>query len=136
MSNNVVQVEANQILAASVGKTAYTNPTAPVNLRLMTANGTNTSAGTEVTNAGGSTYAAQDTTGKWATPASGSIATNAAITFTNMPGTGGITTNGIELWDSTGTPVRKWWGALTTPKTTGLGDTLTFPSGSIVATLT
>src|SRR5882757_5748948 len=124
MSANVVQVEANKLLNASVSGAAYTTHTGPINLRLMTANGTNTSAGTEVTNAGGSTYAAQDTTGKWASAASGSIATNAAITFTNMPGTGGITTNGIELWDSAGTPLRVWWGALTTPKTTGLGDTL------------
>jgi hypothetical protein len=46
-----------------------------------------------------------------------------------------ITVNGIELWDSAGTPVRRWFGSLTTPKTTGVGDTLTFPTSSITATL-
>lgn len=134
MSANVIQAEANKLLDASLAGTAYTTHPTPINLRLMTANGSSTSAGTEVTNAGGSTYAAQATS--WAAASAGSKATNGAITFTNMPGTGGVTVNGIELWDSTGTPLRVWWGALTTPKTTGLGDTLTFPSGSIVATLT
>jgi len=135
MSANVIQVEANKLLDAAISGTAYTTHPTPINLRLMTANGSNTSAGTEVTNSGGSTYAAQDTTtvNKWASASAGSKATNGAITFTNMPA---VTTTGIELWDSTGTPLRTWWGDLTVHKTTGLGDTLTFPSGSIVATLT
>lgn len=129
MANNVVQVEANALLAASVGKTAYPNPTAPVNLALVSVIGTNTSAGTEVT---GGSYARLTTAGAWATASAGSIATGSALTFTNMPA---VTTVGIELWDSAGTPVRRWWGALTVNKTTGAGDTLTFPSGSIVASL-
>lgn len=130
MSANVIQVEANNILAASVGKTAYTNPTGNVNLALMSANGSNTSAGTEIS---GGSYARLSTSGSWATASAGAIATNAALTFTNMPA---VTVTGIELWDSAGTPVRKWWGDLTVHKTTGAGDTLTFPSGSITASLT
>lgn len=125
MSANVVQVEANNFLAATVGKTSYTNPTSTVNLALMSTNGSNTSAGTEIS---GGSYARLSTSGSWGTASAGAIATNAALTFTNMPA---VTTTGIELWDSTGTPVRKWWGALTTSKTTGAGDTLTFPSTSI-----
>jgi hypothetical protein len=134
MTANVVQVEANKLLDASISGTAYTTHPTPINLRLMTTTPTNTTAGTEVTNAGGSTYAAIDTTtsSKWAAASAGSKATNAAITFTNMPA---VTTTALELWDSTGTPLRTWWGPLTVPKATGLGDTLTFPSGSIVATL-
>lgn len=129
MANNVVQVEANNMLTASVGKAAYTAPTGNVNLALVSVIGTATAAGTEVT---GGSYARLSTAGSWAAASAGSIATNAALTFTNMPAT---TTVGIELWDSAGTPVRKWWGALTVNKTTGAGDTLTFPSGSITASL-
>lgn len=129
MANNVIQVEANNMLAASVGKAAYSAPTGNVNLALMSANGSSTAAGTEIS---GGSYARLSTSGSWAAASAGSIATNAALTFTNMPG---VTVTGIELWDSAGTPVRKWWGDLTVHKTTGVGDTLTFPSGSIVATL-
>jgi hypothetical protein len=132
MAANVVQVEANKLLDSSVAGVAYTTHTAPIKLRLMTANGSSTSAGTEVTNSGGSTYAAVTTASSWAAASAGAVATNAALTFTNMPA---VTVTGIELWDSAGTPLRTWWGDLTVHKTTGLGDTLTFPSGSITASL-
>jgi len=46
------------------------------------------------------------------------------------------TITAIELWDSAGTPARKWFGALTANKTTNLGDTFTIASGSLTAGLT
>jgi hypothetical protein len=52
-----------------------------------------------------------------------------------MPGP--ITIVGIELWDSTGgTPIRRWFGALTASKTVNSGDTVTFAASSIVISLT
>ena len=59
---NLVTVEANAILAASSGQAAYTAPTAPIKVALVTTTGTATAAGTEVVNAGGSTYARQTIT--------------------------------------------------------------------------
>lgn len=123
------QAEANRLLEASLGKATYTAPTTPMMVRLMSTNGTASANGTEVANAGGSAYAAQNITA--ATPTggtNGSISNNTAVTCTNMPA---ITTVGIEIWSS-GTPRRHMWGALTTAKTTALGDSLTFSAASLV----
>lgn len=130
---NLVQVEATALLASSLKLAAYTVGTSPLNLRLMSGGTSNaTSAGTEVANAGGSTYAAQSLTAALGTASAGSITTTSAITYTNMPA---ITTIGVEVWDSAGTPVRKWFGTLTVSKATALGDTLSFAIGAITATL-
>lgn len=136
------QNEAIKLLGAKWGKVAYSAPTTPILCRLMSSNGTSTSNGTVVANAGGSTYTAQDVSA--ATPATTSAAvaeatsggarvtSNAAITFTNMPA---LTVVGVELWDSAGTPRRTTFGALTVSKTTALGDSLTISSGSLTDTL-
>ena len=130
---NLVQVEATSMLNASFGRVTFPAPTTPMMLRLMSTNGSATAAGTEVANGGGSTYAAQSMASALANASAGVLTTSGgAITFTNMPA---ITTAGIEVWDSTGTPVRKWFGALTASKTTGLGDTLSFAASAITATL-
>lgn len=130
---NLVQVEATALLNASFGKATYTAPTAPLMLRLMTALGDATTAGTEVSNAGGSTYAAQSLASALGTASAGSITNSAgSVVFTNMPAT---TVNGVSIWDSAGTAIRLWFGALTTAKTTGLGDTLSFGTSTITATL-
>lgn len=128
--SNLVQTEANHLLDASLGTTAYSNPTAPVKLALMSANGTNSTAGTEVANAGGSTYSRQTTA--FSAASAGATSNSGIINFANMPA---ITTTGVELWDSAGTPIRRWFGALSANKTTALGDTLSFAIGSITATL-
>jgi hypothetical protein len=39
------------------------------------------------------------------------------------------TVNGVEIWDSAGTPVRLWWGPLTTPRSLQAGDELKFSAG-------
>jgi hypothetical protein len=132
---NIVTVEANKLLDSSVAGAAYTPAAVRVDLALCTdaTTPTATTAGTEVTNAGGSAYARVDTTGKWAAASSGSKATNAPISFTNMPGP--IVIHAIELWDGGGTPVRRWFGNLGADKSVNSGDTVTFASGSIVITL-
>ena len=63
----------------------------------------------------------------------GSTSNNTTLSQTGMPA---ATIIGIEIWDSAGTPLRWWWGALQSQITTNNGDTLSFTSGAIVATLT
>jgi len=124
---NLVQVEANAILNATSGQATYTNPTAPVKVALVTTTGTATTAGTEVT---GGSYARTAIT--FAAASAGSISSNAAVTFTNMPA---CTVTGVDEWDSFGTPVRRWFGALSANKTVNAGDTFTIASGSYTKTL-
>lgn len=126
------QAEATRLLDAMLGKATYSAPTTPMMSRLMSANGTASSNGTEVSNSGGSAYAAQNIT--TATPAgstNGTITNNTAITFTNMPA---VTTVGVEVWSS-GTPRRAMYGSLTASKLTALGDSLTFAAGSLSLTV-
>jgi hypothetical protein len=123
----LVQAHANNILDASMGTAAFTSTTTPLKVRLMTANGSGTAAGTEVT---GGSYASQTVT--FAAAASGSAASNLTVNFTLMPA---VTVVGVELWDSTGTPARKWYGALAANKTLNSGDTFSVASGSLVASL-
>lgn len=129
MAANITVTVDNQLLDALVGNASY-SVTTPIKLRLMTANGSNAAAGTEVT---GGSYASQTITFSSA----GSVATqtlqnNAAISFASMPV---ATVVGIELWDSAGSPKRLAWGPLGTNRTTASGDTLQFAINSIVLSL-
>lgn len=131
----LVQAHANNILDASLGTSTFTATVGPLKVRLITTGtaSTATTAGTEVTNAGGSTYSAQTVTFSAASAGSAvSGGANGTVTFTNMPA---ITVVGVELWDSAGTPLRKWFGSLSANKTTNLGDTFQIAAGSLTAAL-
>jgi hypothetical protein len=127
------QVKANQALDSVHGLTAMTIATAPVKCRQMTANGSSTTAGTELATSGGYTAGTGAPTITFGAAATGTSATSAAITITNMPAT---TIVGIETWDSAGTPVRQEFGALSASKTTASGDTLSYAIGAITSALT
>ncbi len=124
---NLVQVEADAILNASSGTAAYTAPTTPIKVALVTALGTATAAGTEVT---GGSYARQTLT--MAAAAAGSASSNAALTYTGMPA---CTVVGVDEYDSAATPVRRWFGSLTASKTVNAGDTLSIAIGQYTKTL-
>jgi hypothetical protein len=124
---NLVTVEANAMLGASSGQAAYVAPVAPIKVALVTATGTATAAGTEVT---GGSYARQTIT--FAAASGGSISSNVALTYTNMPA---CTVTGVDEYDSAGTPVRRWFGALSASKTVNAGDTFSIASGSYTKTL-
>lgn len=119
--------EAKRLLDASFGKVAYVAPTLPMMLGLYSVVGSETTTGTEVVNAGGSTYARQNLTN--ALPASSTVGTQpasasitnsvSALTFANMPA---IQTVAVESFDST--PRRQSFGNLAVNKTTALGDSL------------
>lgn len=127
MANNLVLAESNRLLDASFGTTAYVAPTTPMKLALLTAAGSNTAAGTEVS---GGSYARQNLT--MGAAASGVASNTNSIAFTNMPA---ATINAVDIYDSAGTPRRAWTGTLGAAKTTGAGDTLSFAVGAISASL-
>jgi hypothetical protein len=124
---NLVSTEANALLGASSGQAAYVAPTAPIRVALVTATGSATAAGTEVT---GGSYARQTIT--FAAPAGGAISSNVALTYTNMPA---CTVTGVDEFDSATTPVRRWFGNLSSSKTVNAGDTFSIASGSYTKTL-
>lgn len=126
MADNLPDQIENQLLDALVGAASYT-VTTPIKLALVTANGSDSAAGTEVT---GGSYARQ--TIAWTAASSGEIHNSAVINFTGMPA---ATVVGIEVYDSAGTPKRLAYGALTSSKTTASGDTLQFAASSISLTL-
>lgn len=129
MSGGLVQAEANRLLDASLRGVAYTLPTTPMKNALLTATGSATAAGTEVT---GGSYARQTITMGTAA-AAGSVANTASVDVTNMPA---ATVTGVDVYDSNGAPRRAWWGPLGTNRTTVLGDTLSFAIGALVFTQT
>lgn len=127
MANNIVVAEANRLLDASLGTATYTAPTGAMKLALSTTTGTNSSAGTEVT---GGSYARQTITFNAAS--AGSATNSNSISYTGMPA---ATVTGVEIYDSAGSPRRAWVGALTSSKTVGAGDTLSFATSSVTITL-
>jgi hypothetical protein len=126
VADNLPNIIENQLLDALVGTTAYT-VTGPIKLALVTANGDDATAGTEVS---GGSYARQTIT--FGAAASGAIANSASISFTGMPA---ATVVGIEIYDSAGTPKRLAYGALTTSRVVTAGDTVQFASSAITLSL-
>lgn len=126
----IVQVEEQNLVTGWLGIGAYTAAATPMKLALATATGTATAAGTEVT---GGSYGRQTivfTAAAAATPST--TANTALISFTGMPI---ATVTGIDIYDSTGSPVRRAFAALTASKTTGAGDTISFAISAIAASL-
>ena len=126
MADNLPDTIENQLLDALVGTASY-SVTTPIKLALMTASGSDSAAGTEVS---GGSYARQ--TISFGSAASGQIANSATINFTSMPA---ATVVGIEIYDSAGTPKRLAYGTLTASKTTASGDTLQFAASAITLSL-
>lgn len=124
---------AANIVDASLGTASFVATTAPIHSRFMTANGSATSNGTELGTSGGYTAGTGAPTVAFAAASTttGQAVSSGAVTVTNMPAT---TIVGVELWDSAGTPKRKWWGALSASKTTNAGDTFSIAAGSLTAT--
>lgn len=119
----------NAALDWLTGNGTPVRPTSPLVIRLMTANGDDATAGTELATSGGYTAGGKSAT---LTAAASGLSTNSSeVSWTNMPAT---TIVGVELWDSAATPVRIAW-ASTTSTTLAAGDTLTYAAGAIDFTL-
>ena len=126
MADNLPNIIENQLLDALVGTTAYT-VTTPIKLALVTANGSDSAAGTEVT---GGSYARQNIT--FGAASGGQIGNSGTISFTDMPS---CTVVGIELYDSAGSPKRLAYGPLTASRTVTAGDTVQFAASSVTLSL-
>ena len=106
----------------------------PYHLRLMTTAGSNTVNGTEANStncpgytAGGSTLGTQ-----FCAAPSGAVQGNSNAVTWNATGTW-TTVNGIEVWDTAGTPLRWLQGALADPVSGVVnGDSVTFAAGSSI----
>ncbi len=111
------------------GGSAFT-VTPPFKLRLMTAQGSNTSNGTELSatgyTAGGSTMGSP----AFGTPSGGVISSSNAVSWT--AGAAWSAVVAVEVWDSAGTPLRYLQGSITSV-TLANGNTLNFAAGSITA---
>lgn len=113
------------------GGTALTQPTGHKML-LMTANGDEDTAGTELATGGGYTNGTGQTIAfSAATTATPSVSANSGtIAYPNMPTS---TIVGVEIED--GSSVRMEWGALTASKSVTAGDTLSFAPAAVASAL-
>jgi len=136
MAGGIDQTRATVILQAlainSATATVGTNTiTGPIHMRLFTANGTDAATGTELATSGG--YTAGGSALSFAAAATGSVATNAAVSWTNMPST---TLTGMEEWDTSATPLRLFWAPWTAGSiVVASGNTFTVASGSLTNSL-
>lgn len=117
---NLTTTEANEILDARLALVDQ--------VRLMTANGTASAAGTEVV---GGTYAPAAAP-TWAAASGGASSNTTVVSFTGMPA---VTVVGVELWTGGATPKRRWFGALATSRTLTAGDDCEFAVGDLDVTL-
>jgi hypothetical protein len=122
VADNLSNTAENRVLDWLMG-TATTAPTTPLKVALVTANGDDATAGTEVT---GGSYTRK--TLAVAAAVAGVTSNSADLVFSGMPA---ATVVGVEVWDSAGTPVRWWYGPLSTPRTVTAGDDLRLTAGSL-----
>ncbi|WP_436842841.1 phage tail fiber protein [Streptomyces venezuelae] len=126
MSDNLSNTAENRCLDWIMG-TATTAPTLPLKVALVTANGTDAAAGTEAT---GGSYVRKNLS--VAAASSGATSNSADLVWTGMPAG---TFVGVEVWDSAGTPVRLWYGALAASRTLLAGDELRITAGQLTFSL-
>ena len=112
----------------TVGTTARTAPTTPMKLSVETVAGSTSAAGTELGSTTRPTIAFGAATGT--PPVASSTGT------TNVVAGAGGTVVAAAVYDSAGTPVRKWWGPLAANRTVIAGDTLAFAAASVTLSIT
>jgi hypothetical protein len=127
VADNLTNTAENLALDWILGTGTPARPTAPLRVALVTANGSDASAGTEVT---GGSYARKNLS--VAAAVNGATSNSADLVWTGMPA---ATVVGVEVWDSAGTPVRLWYGALAASRTVLAGDELRIPAGSLTFSL-
>lgn len=126
--SSLTDTAENQSMNWLTGNTA-TAPVLPLKVRLMTANGSDSAAGTEVT---GSGYTAGGITAAFGAASGGISSNTSALSFGVLDATGSRTITGFEVWDSAGTPVRWWWAPLTGgDKIVGAGEQAEFAAGAL-----
>lgn len=114
---------------------ALTQPTSPLHLRLMTTTGSNTASGTEATSGNCPGYTATGATmgtPSFGAAASGSVTNGNSVSWTASGSW--ATINGVEIWDTAGSPVRLLQGSVS-PAITGVttNDIVQFAASSVTA---
>jgi hypothetical protein len=104
--------------------------TPPYKLRLMNAQGSNTSNGTEITGSAGYTAGGASLGTTFCAAPSGGTQSNSNAVSWSATGTW-QTVNAIEIWDSAGTPLRWLQGSITAITGVVNGDTVSFAIGSL-----
>ncbi|MEV0237568.1 hypothetical protein [Nonomuraea sp. NPDC050786] len=104
---------------------APTRPTSPLTLALLTAAGSDSSAGTEVV---GGSYARQNIT--LAAASGGATSNTNLVSFVDMPA---CTVVAVAIYENGGG--RIWHGTLTASKTVNAGDTFQVAIGDLDITL-
>lgn len=130
MANMTDRTRAAAIMDAILhGSASPTFPTA-LHLRLMTAQGSNTANGTESTSGNCPGYTAGGVVITFGANASG-VSSSSNVPSWTSTGTWSTVTS-VEIWDTAGTPLRWFQGALTA-SITGVanGDTVQFASGAV-----
>lgn len=119
----------NGIINHFLRNTAVTSPATNVWVALYTSATSDTGGGTEVT---GGDYARQRVqgTGAWDAPANGATANTAAITFPTATASWGSVSHVAVRAGANGSNLL-YHGALSTPKTVGIGDTFRFAAGAL-----
>jgi hypothetical protein len=127
VADNLSNTAENLTLDWLLGVGTPTRPTTPLKVALVTANGDDATAGTEVT---GGSYARQNLS--VAAAVNGATSNSADLVWTGMPA---ATVVGVEIWDSAGTPVRLWYGPLSASRTVAAGDELRLTAGSLALSI-
>lgn len=123
MADNLTDTAENLMLDWVNGVGSPSRPTPPLKLALLTANGSDSAAGTEVV---GGSYARPTVV---VGAASGGATSNTnLIEVTDMPA---CTVTGVAVYDSAGSPLRIWHGTLSSSKTVNAGDTFQIPIGDL-----
>jgi hypothetical protein len=134
MAGGIDQALATLILAnisSNSGAGTTVTFTGPIKMRLMTANGSDTAAGTELGTSGG--YTAGGSSVGMAAASAGAVSSNASVSWTSMPSS---TLTGMEQWSSDGTPKRSFWAPWSGGNiTVGSGNTFTVASGNLTDSL-
>ena len=104
--------------------------TPPYHLRLMSAQGSNSSNGTELTTTGGYTAGGASLGTTFCAAPSGGSMTNSNLVSWSATGTW-ATVVAIEIWDTAGTPLRWLQGSITSITGVVNGDTVQFAVASI-----
>jgi hypothetical protein len=116
----------NKLIDHSLGTTTFTKPTS-VYLALYTVSPSDSSSGTEAT---GGSYVRKVIT--FSASSSGSTVNNTSITFSTMP-TANIVAIGIIDAITSGNLL--YWANLASNRALIAGDSIVFPSGSVVVSL-
>lgn len=119
----------NALLDHALKGTAYSQPTNIYVSLHSAAPSDGTPSNGEIT---GGSYARVVCTSSWAAAASGSKATNADLTWTNMPAT---TVTHVAIWDSSTGGNGLFHGSLSASKAVNSGDTFKILSGNLTVTL-